>query len=155
MLMIRTLMVILIIHLHAYHLSPFPSFCQVMIVIVQVTHFVAWFALDTRRHIHHIFIYPLNCCQIRLIAPSIHQQLKEIHFCIKQASRTSRWLHMLLRPQEIWGEIFFIHFLGEIKTFFGGNKNLLSATIDIINETLIWLLHKLIFFDKRSHALMY
>ena len=31
-LMIRTLMVILIIHLHAYHLSPFPSFCQVMIV---------------------------------------------------------------------------------------------------------------------------
>ena len=51
--------------------------------------------------------------------------------------------------------IFFILFWGEIKTFWGGNKNLLSPTIDIINETLIWLLHKLIFFDKRSHALMY
>ena len=60
------------------------------------------------------------------LPPFIHQQVKEIHQ-YQQASRTSRWLHMLLRPQEIWGEKIYIHFFwGERNLFLGKQKPFIS-----------------------------
>ena len=40
-------------------------------------------------------------------------------------------------------------FFWENKFFLGGNKNHLSGSIAIINGTLIWLLHRLIFLGKQ------